>query len=287
MVASIEYIEQVLANVEAAAEANETTPGREGNVIELTSELADDVLISADLHGHRRNFNQILKQADLAHHPRRHLVMQEVCHGGPTYPDNGGCMSHTMLEDVCKLKAQFPDRFHFLLSNHEWAELTEYPILKGKRMLNLMFRMGLAEAYGPAGEKIRESFAPFLRSLPLGVRLPGDVLVCHSAPEHVDTEGWDHTLFDRPLDASDWKEHSDLFWLLWGRDYRPDNARAFAKKAKAKVLIHGHDPCPEGFRVPNDTQIILDCCSDKACCVLLPVGPALTQQEIVERIKKL
>lgn len=286
MVASIEYIQQVLDNIEAAAAANECTPGREGNVIDLTPDLADDVLVSADLHGHRRNFNQILKLADLEKHPRRHLIMQEVCHGGPTYP-KGGCMSHTMLEDVCKLKAQFPDRFHFLLSNHEWAELTDYPILKGRKMLNLMFRMGLGEAYGPAGERVRAAFLPFLQSCPLAVRLPGGIFVCHTAPERVDTAPFDRTVFERPLGPADFLEHSDLFWLLWGRDYRPDNAHAFAKMVKAKVLIHGHDPCPEGFRVANDTQIILDCCGEKACVVLLPVGPELTQQQVAGRIKRL
>jgi hypothetical protein len=54
--------------------------------------------------------------ADLDRNPRRHLIMQEVCHGGPTYPD-GGCKSHRMLEDVARLKVRYPERFHFLLSN--------------------------------------------------------------------------------------------------------------------------------------------------------------------------
>jgi len=287
MPASADYIEGVIKTFQAATEANLATPGREGNVVVLTPELADDVMITADLHGHRRNYTLIQRIADLAGHPRRHLIMQEVCHGGPTYPSNGGCMSHVMLEDVAKLKAKYPDRVHFILSNHEWAELTDYPILKAKRMLNLMFRLGLQESYGAAAEKIREAYLPFIGSCPLAVRLPGDVFVCHSAPEQVDRKAYDATIFDRPIEAEDLAEHSDLFWMLWGRDYRPENARAFAKAVKAKVLIHGHDPCPEGFNVPNDMQLILDCCSDKACYTILPTDRSLTHAEIVNRVQRL
>jgi hypothetical protein len=287
MPATSEYIQQVIATFQAATRANQDTPGRDGNVVVITPDMADDVMITADLHGHRRNFNLILRHADLDHNPRRHLVMQEVCHGGPTYPTSGGCMSHTMLEDVARLKAKYPDRFHFLLSNHEWAELVDYPILKSRRMLNVVFRQGINEMYGEAGERVRQVYLPFIESCPLAIRLPGDVFLSHSAPENVDKNRWDTTLLDRPLEAEDLKEHGDLFWLLWGRDYRPENAKAFAKMVNAKVLIHGHDPCPTGFNVPNDTQIVLDCCSDKACYVILPTNRGWTQNQIVERIKRL
>src|SRR5690606_12117644 len=186
MLSTIEHSENVIATYQAAAEANRKTPDRVGNVVGITAELADEVMITADLHGNRRNFTAIRRVAALDQHPRRHLVLQEVCHGGPTYPGNGGCMSHTMLEDVAQLKAQYPHQVHFLMSNHELAELTDYPILKQKKMLNLLFRLGMQEAYGPALEKVREAALPFLRSCPLAVRLPGGVVVCHSAPAHFD-----------------------------------------------------------------------------------------------------
>lgn len=287
MVATIEYIEQTIATYRQAAEANLRTPGREGNVVHITADVADDVMITADIHGHRRNFNAIKRIADLEHNPRRHLILQEVCHGGPTYPANGGCMSHAVLEDVAGLKAKYPDRVHFLLSNHELAELTDYPILKSKRMLNLLFRLGMQEMYGAATDKVREAYLPFLRTCPLAVRLPGKVFVCHSLPEGVDAGKFDVTIFQRSLDALDLKEHGDVFDLVWGRDYRPENAQAFAKLVDATVLIHGHDPCPEGFRVPNSLQIILDCCAENASYVILPTHEPLDHPQIVERIRKL
>lgn len=288
MVASIDFIERVISNYERATEANWRTPTRQGNVVELTTDDADELLISADLHGHRRNFNAIRKLADLEQHARRHLVLQEVCHGGPVYPANGGCMSHAMLEDVAQLKANFPDRVHFLFSNHELAELTDYPILKSKKMLNLMFRLGMQQMYGAATERVRAAYQAFIRSCPLALRLPGGIFICHSLPERADVVKFDRTIFDRELDIEDLREHGEVFRLVWGRDYRPENASAFARMVGARILIHGHEPCPSGFSVPNETQIILDCCGDNACCLLLPVREQeFSQSELVAMIRKL
>jgi hypothetical protein len=196
-------------------------------------------------------------------------------------------MSHTMLEDVARWKTEYPDRFHFILSNHELAELTDYPIVKGQKMLNLLFRYGLQEMYGPATEKVREAYLAFLASCPLAVRLPGDVLVCHSLPDNLEHESFDPSIFERPLELIDLQERSSVFNLVWGRDYRSENAERFARLLGAKVLIHGHDPCPDGYKVPNDTQIILDCCSKPAAYLVLPTDQELTHAQIVERIQLL
>ncbi len=287
MVASIEFIERTIAVFAQAAEANRNTPGREGNVVVLSAEMADDVMITGDLHGHRRNFNLIKKIAKLDRRPRRHLILQEVCHGGPTYPQNGGCMSHTLLEDVAKLKNEYPERVHFLLGNHELSELTDYPIQKNKQMLNMLFRLGLQQMYGPAADKVREAFFPFLRSCPLAARLPGGVFVSHSIPEYVDTSPFDKTIFSRQIEDGEFYERSGIFQLVWGRDYRQENAEAFARLVDAKVLINGHEPCPEGFDAPNDIQLIIDCCSEKASYVILPTDRLLGHEEIVQRVEKL
>jgi hypothetical protein len=287
MAASIEYIEKTIELFGQAARANWETPGREGNVIVLTAELAEEVMVTGDLHGHRRNFNRIRTRAALGEHPRRHLVLQEVCHGGPTYPENGGCMSHTLLEDVARLKVKHPERVHFLLGNHELAEMTDYPIQKNKQMLNLLFRLGLQQMYGPAAEKVREAFIPFLESCPLAVRLPHGIFIAHSIPEHCDRRQFDASIFHRKLEFGEYFERTGVFRLVWGRDYRAENARAFADLVGARVILHGHEPCPEGFAAPNEVQITVDCCGDKAAYVMLPVGEPLGHADILARVRKL
>ena len=287
MAVSSKQIEEVIAAYAAATEANLRAAGRDGNLVVLTPELGSEVMIAGDLHGNRSNFEALLGLAGLEANPRRHLILQEVCHGGPTYASNGGCMSHTMLEDVARLTTEYPGRVHFVLGNHELAELTDYPIQKNRQMLNLLFRLGLQEVYGSAADRVREAYFPFLRSCPLGVSLPGGIFVSHSIPESVDSLPFDGSLFSRPLEPQELHQRTGVFDLVWGRDYRRDNAAAFAKLVGAKVLINGHEPCPEGFNTPNDIQIILDCCNAKACYVTLTTDQRWTHAKIVKRIQRL
>jgi hypothetical protein len=296
MAASAEYTENTIALFRQAAAANRATPSRRGNVIEIgppgssvpaAPEGADDVMLTGDLHGHRRNLQMICNIASLETQPRRHLVLQEVCHGGPTYPQTGGCMSHVTVEDIARLKVQFPDRVHFLLGNHELAELTDYPIQKSRQMLNLLFRIGLQQMYGDDSERVRDALVEFLATSPLAVRIAHGVFVCHSIPEGVDSRPFDRTIFDRPLDPLEFYERGDIFQLVWGRDHRPSNARAFAEMMDAQVLVNGHEPCDAGYSVPNAHQVILDCCGDIACYVVLPTGRHWTQAEVVERVRRL
>lgn len=276
---------RVMDTFRRAAEVNRATPARGGNVVALTADNAADCLISADLHGNVANFGAILRRAALDDFPRRHLVLQEVCHGGPAYA-NGGCMSHLMLQRIAELKAQYPDRIHFLLSNHELAELTDYPILKGKRLLNLAFRLGLETCYGDDADEVREAYCEFLRSCPLAVRING-VFVSHSLPPATDCAPFDASILSRPYADDDLGEGGAVFNLVWGRDFRRANAAAFAREVEATVLVHGHEPCREGYAVPNPLQLILDCCSSPACCAVLPTGRELSHADVVAAVEQL
>jgi hypothetical protein len=286
MVASLKYIENIVATFGRAGDANRRMPGRQGSTIVLTPELADEVMITGDMHGNRRNFNRIRRIAALEKYPRRHLVLQEVCHGGPSYP-NGGCMSHTILEDAAELVAKHPQQVHLILGNHEMAELTDFPIRKNNQLLNLLFRLGLRHMYGTAEEAVREAIIRFLWTCPLAVRLSQGVLVAHSLPEGVDFRGFDPSVLLRDLVADDGTDGKDVFRMLWGRDYRRENARVFCELVGAKLLITGHEPCHEGFVAPNDLQIILDCCGDKAAYVILPLGVELSHAEVMQRVEVL
>ncbi len=264
MIVSSERVEETSGRFRQAAEANRQTLARQGNVIVLGPEQAEDVFLTGDLHGNRLSFERLLAVADLEQHPRRHLVLQEVCHGGPTYPDSGACMSHLLLEDVATLKVRYPQRVHFLLGNHELAELADLPIQKNHRMLNLAFRLGLERSYGTSSDAVREAYIPFLRSCPLAVRVGGGVFVCHSLPERVDLRGFDTDVFVRPLEPAEYRERGAVFELVWGRDYREANAQAFAQLVGARLLVNGHDPCLQGYSTPNVRQIILDGCGRRA-----------------------
>lgn len=272
----------VIQVMDLAARDNLEHPARAGNIVALLPRDAADVLVTADLHGHYANFQRIIQLADLERHPRRHLVLQEVCHGGPKYPD-GGCRSHTMLEAVASLKLRFPGRVHFLLSNHELSELTDYPITKSGNILLVSFRMGLQTVYGDHAADVLTAYKRFLRSCPIGL-FAGSVFLSHSAPENVDRDGYEADVLIRPLSDGDLENEGSIGRLVWGRDYRPANAESFADLVEAAVLVHGHTPSETGFSVPNSRQVILDCSARPASVAFLPVGPKVDHDEVVRRI---
>ena len=288
MVASAETTRSVIDTFGKAATLARESSLRQGNLIRLSAEDGDEVMITADLHGHRRNFERIRQIAALDEHPRRHLVMQEVCHGGPIYPSGTGCMSHLMLEEIASLQVVYGERIHFILSNHELAEWTDFPIMKSKRMLNLLFRCGLQEMYGDAADDVREAAMSYIAALPLAVRLSNGVLVCHSLPAGVDHNGFDAGIFGRDLSKADLSEGGDVFRMVWGRDYSQENADAFAQATGAEVFVTGHEPCEHGFQSPNSRQVIIDCCGETACYVLLPLDAnQLSGRDVLARVRLL
>ncbi|GIW93474.1 MAG: hypothetical protein KatS3mg110_1515 [Pirellulaceae bacterium] len=283
MVASDSLADVAIELLRDAAHRMLNSPGRHGSLLELSAELADEVLIAGDLHGHRLNFHKIVRQAALEAHPRRHLVLQEVCHGGPSYPDNQGCMSHLLLEDIAQLVVNYPGRVHFLLGNHEWAELKDYPIRKGMSFLNYQFCSGISTFYGPRAQDVQRAYLAFLSASLLAVRIAGGLFISHSATP-LNAPLVDLAMLRRPLEELDLSSGGPVYHMLWGRDYRPQAAERFARSVEAELLVHGHEPCPEGFATPNDRQIILDSSQEPACGLLVRAGQPLDQQQALEKL---
>ena len=270
MVASPEYVDNIVATFDRAADANRQTPGRRGSVVALTPKLPTRSMITGDIHGHRRNFNLIRRLAALDRHGR-HLVLQEVCHGGPSYRQNGGCMSHTILEDVAALKVQYPERVHFILGNHELAEMTDYPIQKNRLLLNCSFGWGCSRCTGRPRRRSARRFA-ILVDLPVGgPTAAGNVRLSQPARGRR-RRGFDPVGPRRTSPPADcWNKRT--FFGCSGAATTAAERPGVCGAGGGQIPITGHEPCQEGFVAPNDLQIILDCCGDKAAYALLPVGP--------------
>jgi hypothetical protein len=286
MLVTIEFLNELVDRFAAAVKANKETPGRRGSVVHLSPENCDGVIVTGDLHGNRQNYNRILKAANLDKFPRRHLVLQEVVHGGPTYP-NGGCMSHMLLEDVAKLKVKYPDRVHFLLCNHELSECLQVQLTKGGNSENQKFAVGLQHAYGVAAERIAECYREFIRSCPLAVRMSNGVFISHSAPDRKAMERFDPKVFTRELYEADLLPGGSAHAVVWGRDHDNDHIKRFAEMVSAKVLLHGHEPTPAGYQCPNDYQIIFDASGKECWCSLVPAGRAVDAKLLAEKLHRL
>ncbi|HEV3165268.1 MAG TPA: metallophosphoesterase [Isosphaeraceae bacterium] len=275
---------KILATVQRAAELFRKTPGREGAVVSL--EAADDVMVVGDLHGHLATFRQALMVAALPQNPRRHLVLQELVHGPWMYPDEGGDKSHQLVDLVSALKCQYPDRVHLILGNHELSELTGRPIGKNGVYLNELFKEGLATAYRDKAETINEAYHRLFVALPLAVRTPNRVFVCHTVPDYIDLDRLDLEI----LRTGIWPPESmvrggTVYALTWGRDTTPETADRFAAMVDADWFITGHQPCDEGFRQANHRQIIIDGTDPLPAYCLFPAREVLSIETLMACVR--
>ncbi|RPJ72591.1 MAG: hypothetical protein EHM20_13575, partial [Alphaproteobacteria bacterium] len=79
--------EKTIELLNRGMEANHADKYRQGNIVCLPSH--GSVLVTGDLHGHRRNFERIVALANLAHNKNAHVILQEIIHGGPEDAEGG------------------------------------------------------------------------------------------------------------------------------------------------------------------------------------------------------
>lgn len=260
------------------------TPGRKGHTIDLAD--CTDVLVTGDLHGHVGHFQALLKTADLENHPKRHFVMQEAIHGKFRYP-NGGDKSHQLVDLFAALKCQFPNRIHYVPGNHELAQWTARPVMKADENLNTLFEEGVRAGYGPdAGPEVYQAYLELFQTLPLALRAPNGVLICHSLPSARAMALFDPTKLEHEhFEPADLEPGGTVHSLLWGRDTAPATITDFLAKMGADLLVSGHIASDTGYLLPNDRQVIVDCSESPAGYILFPADKRLTHAQLASCIR--
>jgi hypothetical protein len=278
--------EKVLKTVRQASMLSRAASGRRGMVVSIPVEV-QDVLVAGDLHGNVANLIAIMKLADLDRQPGRHLVLQEFVHGARRDAE-GGCTSHRLLDAVCSLKVQYPQRVHLLLGNHELSQWTGRKVAKDGVYLNDLFELGVVHAYGDRADEVLEAYDGLFASMLLGVRSASRVFFSHSIPEHRRQGSFDVSVLDRlGVGEDDLGPGSSVYQILWGRDSSAEAAEGFCRMVDADFLVTGHIAQPTGYLIANDRQIIVDCVDAPAACVLVSNQGRLTFEEFSAGLRML
>jgi hypothetical protein len=276
---------KILPILRRAAVLCRATPGRKGAVVHLDDD-AEEVMVVGDLHGNLTTFKQVLALADLARRPKRHLVLQELVHGPFYYPDEGGDRSHQLVDVVAALKCQHPDRVHLILGNHELSELTGRSIGKNGVYLNALFQQGIETAYGARAGAVRAAYLELFAALPLAVRTPNRVFICHTIPNGADLDRFDpEVLAGRAWTDEDRARGGTVYAITWGRDTAPETSDRFAGIVDADLFVNGHQPCDEGYRRANERQLIVDGTDPCPACVVFPARGPITMEGLLQGVK--
>ena len=276
--------DQVVETLGAAADENRMEPLRQEQVVNLPAD--GELWMTGDLHDHRRNFDKLMKVVDLGANPQRHLVLHELIHGDH-YDSTGAEESWVTLLRAAELKCDFPNQVHFLLANHDLAQIHGRGIMKAGLSVCEAFTKGVKKAFEGRHSLVTASISEFLLSLPLAVRAPNGIFCCHSLPTDSQIEKFDFNIFHRPLTGPDYARRTGpVYQLIWGRHMSPATAATFAEKVEAKIIITGHQPQEEGYLVNGPHHLIL--ASDHNQGVFLPMDLAETydMDTLVSRIQK-
>ncbi len=276
--------EQVLETLQAATEENTLSSLRRHQLVVLPDQ--GEAIITGDLHDHRRNFEKVVRHADLGSNPARHLVLHELIHGDH-YDENGAEDSWQLLYKAAELKCDFPDQVHFMLANHDLAQIHGEGIAKAGLSVCEAFNSGVKRDFAEHATSITVAITEFLLSFPLAVRCPNGIWVSHSLPTDTQIPGFDYSVFDRVLIGPDYaRRKGPVYQLIWGRNITPQAVAIFAEKVNAQLIITGHQPQDSGYAINGPQHLII--ASDHNQGVFLPIdlGQSYTVDELAARLTK-
>jgi len=276
--------DQVVETFGAAADENRMEPLRHEQVVFLPAE--GELWMTGDLHDHRRNFEKLVKAVDLGNNPQRHLVLHELIHGDH-YDAAGAEESWITLYKAAELKCDFPEQVHFMLANHDLAQVHGKGIMKAGLSVCEAFTKGVKKAFEGSHHVVTAAITEFLLSLPLAVKAENGVFCCHSLPTDDQIDTFDYSIFERPLTGPDYAARSGpVYQLIWGRNMSPATVDKFAEQVGASVIINGHQPQETGYATNGDKQLIL--ASDHNQGVFLPIdlSRSYTLEDLVANLQK-
>jgi predicted phosphodiesterase len=261
-------------------EANLADRFRWGNLISLPSH--GKLVITGDIHGHRRNFERIVTFARLEHNPDTHVILQEIIHGG-LEDEHGGCLSYKLLFEVIAYKLKFPDRVHIIMGNHDTAFINNSNVMKNGKEMNTAMRLAIDREFSAASEDVKLALKQFLFSQPLAIRCPRRIFISHSLPADRNADKFDHRILERQLKINDIVRPGSAYLLTWGRSHSQELLDKMAKTLNADIFILGHQRQESGCSRAGNNLIILATDHDHGC--ILPIDLAKTYT--IEQLMKL
>lgn len=262
-------------------EANHADKFRRGNLIHLPA--YGSLIVTGDLHGHRRNFERIVTFADLANNPDRHIIIQEIIHGGPEDP-HGGCMSYKLLFDVVRYKLSFPENVHIIMGNHDTAFINNSEVMKEGREMNRAMRSALEREFQQDGAEVELAIRQFLFSQPLAVRCDNRIWLSHSLPSDRFVDKFDPKILNKKLKINDVVRPGSAYLLTWGRKHSQALLDKIAKLFDVDILILGHQPQKQGWSRVGENLIIIASNHNHGCLLPIDLAKSYTIEQLIDLI---
>jgi diadenosine tetraphosphatase ApaH/serine/threonine PP2A family protein phosphatase len=216
-----------------------------------------EALVIGDLHGDLESLVSILKSSGFTQKMTKRKDATLTFLGD--YGDRGA-HSAEVYYTVLTLKLAFPEQIVLLRGNHEGPE----DLMASPHDLPMQFQYRFKENWKTAYSKIRELFAYLYNAVLVEERclmVHGGLSpninsirdLAHANMTHPEQEFLEDLLWSDPNDMVRDVLHSPRgAGKLFGKKVT-ENA---LKKVNAKILIRGHEPCEEGFKLNHDGKVL-------------------------------
>ncbi len=268
-----------------AARANREDEFRKGSLLDLNDH--GQVVMTGDLHGNLKNYRKLVKYASLDTTPARHIVLHELLHM-PTLSPGDSDPSFWLTVEAARYKCEFPEQVHFLLGNHEIAQLTNRDIVKDGLYSIANFRQTVMKEYGDdRGQDVMMAINEFILSMPLAARTPNRVFLSHSVPDSSQMVLFDPDIVHRKWRLQDALPGGSVYLLTWGRQRSVNHMNELARLYDVDTFITGHVQQDMGHDVVCERMIIL--ASEHSHGVFLPfdLQKSCTVQTLTANIRKI
>jgi protein phosphatase len=223
----------------------------------VTIKPKGEALVVGDLHGDLESLIEVLKTSDYLRRLEENVDKVLVFLGD--YGDRGGC-SAEVYYTVLGLKLLFPKQVVLMRGNHEGpedliAEPHDLPL-----QLQTRFREGWTEAYASVRKLfgclynavlVEDRYLLIHGGLPSRVRLIGDLARAHVT--HPKQRFLEDMLWSDPSCTTK-ETHASPRGA--GRLFGEKLTNRILDRLGVKVLIRGHEPCPEGFKIDHSGKIL-------------------------------
>ncbi len=254
---------------------------RRGNVVHLPVE--DSLIITGDIHGHRRNFERIVAFSDLPNNPERHIILQEIIHGGPE-DSQGGCLSYKLLFEAIRYKLTFPDQVHIIMGNHDTAFINNSEVMKDGKEMNRAMRQAIEREFKQASDDVELAIRQFLFSQPLAIRCDNRIWISHSLPSDRSFDKFEPKILERQLKINDVVRPGSAYLLTWGRKHSQAILDKLAGMFDVDFFILGHHPQEKGWSQAGDNLIIIASNHNHGCLLSIDLAKSYTIEQLIDSI---
>jgi len=223
----------------------------------INLEPQGEALIIGDLHGDLESLFQILKESNFLQKMKQNTDAVLIFLGD--YGDRGE-YSKEVYYTALKLKLLFPEQVILMRGNHEGPE----DLMASPHDLPLEFRMKFGEKWEEAYSKIRELFACLYNAVLVKQRY----LMVHgglpSQAKSIEDLAYAHTLHPKQSFLEDmlWSDPNEIIKGTRisprgaGKLFGEDVTNQVLKRFGTRILIRGHEPCEEGFRINHKGKVL-------------------------------